>query len=56
MSMFNLIGKIVEVEANGIMYTGRLVEVNETEIHLETESGWMVIGNDYISSLREVEE
>lgn len=53
--MNHLIGKSVVVEANGITYTGRLVEINETETHLETESGWMVIGNENIVTIREKE-
>jgi len=30
--MIELIGKNVLVEANGITYTGRLVEISETEV------------------------
>jgi len=54
--MNHLTGKTVEIEANGITYRGRLVEINETETHLETETGWVVILNDQIAGMREVEE
>jgi hypothetical protein len=51
--MNHLIGKIVDIEANNITYTGRLVEINETETHLETENGWIVIMNDQIAGITE---
>jgi len=54
--MFDLTGKIVEVEAHGIIYRGKLVEVNETEVHLETENGWVVVMNNEITGLRAVED
>lgn len=54
--MFNLIGKMVEVEANSITYTGKLVEMNETETHLLTENGWIVVMNQDILSVREIAE
>jgi ribosome maturation factor RimP len=38
-----LIGKVVEVHTADMMYTGRLVEVNEEEVYLESESGWVVV-------------
>lgn len=50
-----LMGKMVIVEAIGITYTGKLVEIGETEIHLETESGWIVVPVDNISSIREAD-
>lgn len=51
--MNHLIGKHVDIEANNITYTGRLVEINETETHLETETGWIVIMNENITGMRE---
>jgi hypothetical protein len=52
----DLIGKIVIVEAeDGITYTGKLVEVGEEEVHLESELGWIVIPVDKISNIREKE-
>ncbi len=49
----NLIGKTVEVMANYITYTGKLVEVSETEVHLETVSGWIVIPVEQVGDIRE---
>lgn len=51
--MIDLTGKVVEVFANGITYRGRLVEINEAELCLEAESGWIVIPNDSVQSVRE---
>jgi hypothetical protein len=34
-------------------YTGKLIEVGEDEVHLETESGWIVIPVDRIMIIRE---
>lgn len=51
--MIDLIGKTVEVTANGIVYVGRFVEMSETEVNLETESGWVVIPIDHVADIRE---
>ena len=51
--MENLIGREVEVIANFITYTGKLVEISETEVHLETEGGWIVIPVEQVVSVRE---
>ncbi len=48
-----LIGKVVEVTANDISYSGRLVEIGETEIHLESDSGWIVIPIEQVASVQE---
>ena len=53
--MNELIGQIVEVSANYITYTGKLVEISETEVHLETDSGWVVIPVEQVSAIRAVE-
>jgi hypothetical protein len=53
--MDNLIGKIVEVSANNITYTGKLVEISETEVYLEGESGWIVIPVERVVAVREKE-
>lgn len=49
----HLIGKVVVVFANSITYRGRLVEIGETEIYLESESGWITIPTAQVSSIRE---
>ncbi len=51
--MKELIGKIVEVVTVEATYTGRLVEVNNDETHLETELGWVVVPIDRIAIIRE---
>jgi len=51
--MIDLTGKVVEVFANGITYCGRLVEISDKELCLESESGWIVIPIDSVQSVRE---
>jgi hypothetical protein len=53
--MTNLVGKIVDVETPGMTYTGKLIEIGEDEVHLESESGWIVIPVEKIMSIREKE-
>lgn len=53
--MIELIGKYVEVVAHETVYTGRLVEVSETEVNLETEAGWVVVPLDHVAVIREKE-
>ena len=54
--MIELIGKCVEVMALDVMYRGKLVEVDETEVHLETEFGWVIIPVSHIAFIRGAEE
>lgn len=49
----HLIGKVVEVTANDITYSGKLVEMGETEVYLESDLGWIVIPLEQIASIRE---
>ena len=50
--MIELIDKDVIVETVlGISYKGRLVEIGETDVHLESETGWMVIPMENIVSI-----
>jgi hypothetical protein len=51
--MIDLRGKQVEVIANDITYTGTLVEISETEVYLESESGWIVIPVEQVASISE---
>lgn len=53
--MYDLIGKIVEVGTPETVYYGKLVEVNENEVYLETESGWLVIPVERVTYVREKE-
>jgi ribosome maturation factor RimP len=52
----DLIGKMVIVETNETTYSGKLVEIGEEEVYLESEMGWVVIPVDKIASIREKEE
>jgi len=47
-----LVGKKVEVMALDIIYRGKLVEIDETEVHIETELGWVVIPVTHIAFIR----
>lgn len=51
--MINLVGKIVEVETGEMTYTGRLIEVGEDEVQLESVSGWLVIPVEKIVFIKE---
>ena len=52
--VFDLVGKMVTVEAvDGITYSGKLVEIGEEEVHLESEMGWIVIPVERVSVIRE---
>lgn len=52
--MIDLVGKIVEVETGDMTYTGRLIEIGEDDVYLESESGWIVIPVDRIAFIREL--
>lgn len=54
--MIELIGKTVEVLANEISYTGKLVEIGEEEVYLQTQAGWIVIPVERIVSIKKKEE
>jgi len=54
--MQDLVGKNVEVLALETTYKGRLIEIGETEVYLESESGWIMIPVEKIISIKEQEE
>jgi len=54
--MIQLIGKVVEVGTAETIYTGKLVEVNEDEVYLEAEHGWITVPIERIAFIREKEE
>jgi hypothetical protein len=54
--MIDLIGTVVDVGTAETLYTGRLVEVNEDEIYLETESGWVTVPIDRVAFVRAKED
>ncbi len=51
----DLIGKFVIVETQETTYTGKLIEIGEEEVHLETEMGWIVIPVDRVADIKEKE-
>ncbi len=53
--MLDLIGKTVEVGTPETSYIGKLIEINETEVHLESDSGWMVVPVERVTFVREYE-
>ncbi|MBI5142165.1 MAG: hypothetical protein HZA20_08260 [Nitrospirae bacterium] len=53
---FQLIGNNVEVIADGMVYRGRLIEIGETDLHLETDGGWLTIPVERVSSVELAEE
>jgi len=53
--MHNLVGKTVAVETFEITYTGVLIEVGEQDVHLQTDSGWIVIPVERITNIQEKE-
>ena len=54
--MTELIGKMVEVVTAETVYIGRLVEVNEEEVYLESDAGWVVVPVEKVALIREREE
>jgi hypothetical protein len=54
--MQELIGKEVVVSANEIEYHGTLVEIGETEVHLQGETGWIVIPMGSVVEIRAAAE
>lgn len=54
--MLDLIGKKVEVGTPETVYHGTLIEVNDDEVYIESEMGWVMIPIDRVTYLREYEE
>ncbi len=53
--MIELIGKLVEVVSRETTYTGTLVEMNDKELYLQTEMGWLVLPIDNVLAVNEKE-
>ena len=51
--MQDLIGRIVEVGTVETVYFGTLVEINDNEVYLQTDAGWLVIPVDRVAYVRE---
>ncbi len=50
-----MIGKEVEVFAQGISYRGTLIEVSDTEVHLRTLLQWLTLPASAVGDIRTVE-
>jgi len=48
----SMIGKEVEVIANGMKYTGVLIEVSDVEVHLKGSMQWMSLPASSVSEIR----
>jgi hypothetical protein len=48
-----LLGRNVEVVANGIIYRGRLIEVGEEEVYLKGDAGWITLMTANVDDIRE---
>ena len=48
-----LVGKDVEVVANGIVYRGKLIEIGMEEVYLRGELGWITLMTADIDEIRE---
>ncbi len=51
-----LLGKEVEVLANGMSYRGTLVEVSDSEVHLKTRMQWVALPASSVSQVKAVEK
>lgn len=54
--MIELIDKEVEVKTPDIIYRGVLVEIGVNDVHLKSESGWIVVPMDKIVGIEAVEQ
>jgi len=48
----SMIGKEVEVIANGLSYTGVLIEVSDTEVHLKGLMQWIALPASSVSVVK----
>jgi hypothetical protein len=53
--VLDLIGKLVIVETPETTYSGKLIEIGEEEVYLESEIGWIVVPVERITSILEKE-
>jgi hypothetical protein len=54
--VFDLTGKVVVVETGDMSYTGKLIKMDEDEVQIVSESGWVIIPTNRIASIRENED
>ncbi|MBN1883524.1 MAG: hypothetical protein JW885_15260 [Deltaproteobacteria bacterium] len=50
----SLVGKDVEVMANGTVYRGRLIEVGIEEVYLRADTRWITIMTSAVSEIHEI--
>jgi hypothetical protein len=48
----SMIGKEVEVIANGIQYVGVLIEVSDVEVHLKGQMQWIALPASSVSLIK----
>jgi hypothetical protein len=48
----DLIGKEVEIIANGMKYAGILIEVSDTEVHIRTPLQWLALPAESVSTVK----
>ena len=53
--IIEMIGKEVEVSANGVVYRGVLIEVSDTELHLKGMLGYVSLPVISVTSVRPAE-
>jgi hypothetical protein len=51
-----MIGKEVEVIANGMAYRGVLIEVSDADVHLRTSTQWVSLPVSSVSAIKPVGE
>ena len=49
-----LLGKKVDVHANGISYRGTLVEVTEMDVFLQSDQGWIQLSLEDVKEINPV--
>jgi len=52
----SLVGKEVEVIANGTLYRGRLIEVGIEEVYLRTETRWITLMTSSVNDIYEAHD
>jgi hypothetical protein len=50
--ILSMIGKEVEVFANGMRYTGTLIEVSDTEVNLKCPLQWVTLPVSSVSEIK----
>ena len=51
-----LMNKEVEIQARGTTYKGKLIQLGEQEVYLQTMMGWVVLQTEEITSMKAVEQ